>query len=206
MQITVKQLKSLIREMVREYQSKYLINEQLLAPNVKIIYLQINNLPSREAAGSVLSLVRTGLLQQQESAVGEYLHSVTSEPASATMVPSTPATASASAADQRFAGGELRAQTRGLPPATTPATATATASAGRFTRERIYSLINSWFSGANIRWGGSGDDPAGVVVVELRGGQSFSTTWYENFRRRTENLLKQRISPGISVRLTFAET
>ena len=55
---------------------------------------------------------------------------------------------------------------------------------------------------STIQWGGSGDNPYGVVVVTLRGGENTSDQWLENFRRRSENLLKTNISPNISLRLT----
>lgn len=55
---------------------------------------------------------------------------------------------------------------------------------------------------STIQWGGSGDNPYGVVVVTLRGGENISEQWLENFRRRSETLLKTNISPNINLRLT----
>lgn len=79
MKITIKELRQLIRETIRE-QTGVLgalgqggINAiRQLFNGTGNIYLQINNLPDARNASGVIPIIRNALMQQQESIIGEF--------------------------------------------------------------------------------------------------------------------------------------
>jgi hypothetical protein len=81
MKITIKELRQLIRETIREQtgiagalgRSSYLNLIRRLFNGTGTIYLQINNLPNTESAAAVIDKVRSALIQQKDSIVGEFL-------------------------------------------------------------------------------------------------------------------------------------
>jgi len=78
--ITIKELRQLIRETIREQTGALgtlgqgginVIRE--LFDGTGIINLQINNLPDAKSASNVIPMIRQALIEQQESIVGEFL-------------------------------------------------------------------------------------------------------------------------------------
>ena len=82
MKITIKELRQLIRETIREQTGVLgalgqgtginVIRQLFNGFKTGNIYLQINNLPDARNASGVIPIIRNALMQQQESIIGEF--------------------------------------------------------------------------------------------------------------------------------------